>query len=1523
MRLGSVWREWESGDSLPLSVLRIAVLFCGMTFLGFTAVLGLPWPQQALIAVLTVAVAIWLDRGSSSYVVTLTLMLLSVYSTFRYAYWRITTTAGVVREAGSAWAVIDACFMMLLLLAESYAFVVLLLGYMQMVWPLRRTPVLLPDSTADWPDVDVLIPTYNEPLDVVRFTVLAALNLDWPAEKLKVYLLDDSRREEFREFARQAGAGYLTREDNRYAKAGNLNAALERVSSPFVVVFDADHVPTRSFLQVTMGWFLRDAQLGILQTPHHFYSPDPFERNLGQFRSIPNEDELFYGVVQDGNDFWNATYFCGSCAVLRRSALDEAGGLATETVTEDAHTSMRMQRLGWNSAYINIPQAAGLATETLSAHVRQRIRWARGMVQILRIENPMFASGLTFAQRLCYLNAMSHFLYALPRLIFLTAPLMYLIFGYTNIPGYWAAILAYAAPHLVLSRMTRSRIQGQHRHSFWTEIFETVLAPYLVLPTLSALVRPRRGRFDVTPKGETVETEYFDAHVAQPTLILLACNWFGLCCSVPRLLQFPSWKVPQWASFVNWPAALYDPQHLGTVTVNAGWTLFNLVLLGVALAVAWESQQRRRSVRVETKVPSEALLQDGSIVRGVTADLSSGGVRITMDFDVNAAPGDRVKFIFPVLDGTATLPGIVVSMSGRTLRASFDELTLEQYEALTMILYARADRWLGWGKSQEPDQPMQSFLRVLRLAARGLRQAVFGQGWTEEEPPRRPWATTAVPLVIFAMVIAFGGGSASGAQGRGRAVDPLVALAPVTSARVPDAKTPEATAGFQRSFTLAQAGLSETIALRGAESRKVVAFTLPQGALVNSALLKLRYSFSPQLLPNVSSLRVSLNGNAVVTIPVMASGVRAVAVAPGRPGPGRKLSDILSEENAPTLESTVALPAELLGRANELAFEFTGHYARSCEDPTHPALWSHVDTSSTIELAGSTIPLQDDLGLLPMPFYQPGLSGEQIVQIAFPQQPSLDAMRAAGILASWFGVAGNARPVSFTVSLGRVPAGNVVVIAEGSAGLPQTLHLAGVGSGSTALVRTNPGDQTGKILLLTGSTGEELVRAATAIASQRERLEGAQIQFAATPRDRVRTPPRWLNTESTQTFANVDTVDLEGDGTQTASAYLRLPPDLYFGTSELSADSSGSPGAPEKSIPLHVMYRYNGIAAADGSELQVWVNGMFVRSVPLAHTEKKATVGESIVPIAVTALRPFSNTVSFRFAFAPAKREGCAIAAAGDFRGSILKDSYLDLRGISHWTELPNLELFANAGYPFTLEADLGHTTVILPDQPTSEELEMYLAMMGHFGAQTGAAATGVTVAHPDAVGRSGKDLLVIGTVTDQPVLRDPTFRLPFKVDDAGTHLQQSESLLGTQHGWWKVSVRDAGNAVIDKGRGLPDAVLESVEWPVSSGRSMIVVAIRDDAVASGFTSAFLSNSQSSAIAHSAAALSGGAFTSYPNHGAVFMSGHLPLLERVGLTLGQFPWTIAVASVMFCFLMASLLRTALRRGARVRLQGNY
>ncbi len=646
---------------------------------------------------------------------------------------------------------------------------------------------------------------------------------------------------EFRAFAEEAGIGYMTRDDNKHAKAGNINRALARLDSPYVCIFDCDHVPTRTFMQVTLGWFLRDSKLGMLQTPHHFYSPDPFERNLDQFRTIPNEGELFYGIVQDGNDFWNATFFCGSCAVLRRTALDEIGGIAVETVTEDAHTSLRMQMNGWNTAYINIPQAAGLATERLSGHVKQRIRWARGMIQIMRTDNPLFAKGLKPAQRLCYFNAMSHFLYALPRLIFLTAPLIYLVLGHTNVPGYWAAILAYAFPHLILSNMTNSRIQGQHRHSFWNEIYETVLAPYIFLPTMLALVNPKFGSFNVTAKGGVVNKTFFDTRIAQPFMLMLGLNIFGLLMAFPRYFNIPLWPLN----------LLYDANHLGTIVMNVIWVFFNMVILGVATAVAWESQQRRQTVRIDMAVPARILTPAGITVHGTTVNMSPGGVMVTMEREFYLPPAESVRLIFPVLDGDAELPATIVQADGTTLRAQFDPLTLQQEEALTMVLYSRADTWLGWGESREVDRPLVSLRRIFQLSMMGLSKT-FRSFFkpARSAPPKGRLATSIVPLLLLAVLAsttlwAEAPSQADAQAGQTQTQTPQASgsTAPTRDGGVQARDVPPGS--FDNIFSLADVGAQDTIVLRGVDAYHSVAFSVPQTQVVKSATMHLRYHFSP------------------------------------------------------------------------------------------------------------------------------------------------------------------------------------------------------------------------------------------------------------------------------------------------------------------------------------------------------------------------------------------------------------------------------------------------------------------------------------------------------------------------------------------------------------------------------------------------------------------------------------------------------------------------------------------------------
>ncbi|MHC6223308.1 UDP-forming cellulose synthase catalytic subunit [Pseudomonas sp. X10] len=638
---------------------------------------------------------------------TLMLIVLSTIISCRYLWWRYSSTLNWNDTT-------DLVCGLILLAAETYSWFVLILGYTQTLWPLERKPASLPAEPAYWPTVDLMIPTYNEDLSVVRTTVLAALGLDWPRDRLRIYILDDGRRSDFRAFADEVGVGYIVRPDNKHAKAGNLNHALGVTDSELIAIFDCDHVPVRSFLQLTVGWFLKDPRLALVQTPHHFFSPDPFERNLGSFRRRPNEGELFYGLIQDGNDMWNAAFFCGSCAVLRRSALESIGGFAVETVTEDAHTSLRLHRQGWTSAYLRFPQAAGLATESLSAHIGQRIRWARGMVQIFRTDNPLFGRGLSLFQRICYANAMLHFLAGLPRLVFLTAPLAFLLLHAYIIYAPALMILLYVLPHMIHASLTNARMQGKYRQTFWGEVYETVLAWYIARPTTVALLAPKKGRFNVTAKGGLMEQSQFDWRIAQPYLILALLNVAGLGFAVWRLFTGPV-------------------SEIGTIIVSSLWVIYNLLILGAAIAVAAEVRQVRRAHRVQMHLPAALVLENGHAYPCTLVDYSDGGVGLTLGDHPAPRPGERVRLVLNRGQREFAFSALVSRSVGRHLGLTFDALDLQQRIDLVHCTFARADAWLDRQAQHQAERPLRSLVGVLKLGGVGyFRVYEHAPAWLRE-----------------------------------------------------------------------------------------------------------------------------------------------------------------------------------------------------------------------------------------------------------------------------------------------------------------------------------------------------------------------------------------------------------------------------------------------------------------------------------------------------------------------------------------------------------------------------------------------------------------------------------------------------------------------------------------------------------------------------------------------------------------------------------------------------------------------
>jgi cellulose synthase (UDP-forming) len=1461
--------------------------------------LYLSWPKQLILGSASILIGIAANRISSSRLVTIALMLISLTATLRYGWWRVRLLIDFFLDQSNHRVSLDSVFMLILISAEAYTILIMVLGYMQTAWPLRRKPLLLPSDESLWPHVDVLIPTYNEPLPLVRYTALAAINIDYPPEKLHVYILDDGTREEFRAFAEAAGIGYVTRKEHNHAKAGNINHALTTMSSPFVTIFDCDHVPTRSFLQMTLGWMLVDAKLAMLQTPHHFYSPDPFERNLLQYKTIPNEAALFYGIVQDGNDFWNATFFCGSCALIRRSALDDVGGIATETVTEDAHTSLRMQKRGYNTAYINIPQAAGLSTETLAAHVGQRIRWARGMIQIFRTDNPLLASGMKFTQRLCYLNAMIHFLYAVPRLVFLLSPLVYMLLGMTIIPGYWVAILVYSIPHLILSSLTNSRIQGRHRHSFWNEIYEAVLAPYILAPTLLALINPKLGKFNVTDKGNTLADTRFDRKISTPTRWMLGLNFLGVLVAPYRMF-------------------IKDPDHPGTVLMNLVWILFNMVILGVAAAVAHEQKQRRQTVRIEARIPMTLSLSGGTTIRGVSVDMSVGGAAVQVSGISDFAMGDRLQVAFPEHSGNDEIGATVVGLRGQEVRLAFLVPTIAEQETLTRALYSRANAWISSIDSKELDRPLVSLGRVIVLSWFGIYQICKSLLPEKRVAAKARAAQTAVLLLLaFALSwcvplaaltprsAGFESSETQLAQGKQAKPSDLPGL---YGGSLPDSNPQQSASSNSdaifETVGLKDMGLAQDLEMRGPHAYSSINFTLSHTLVPQHAALHLLYQFDPSLKTASAFLKLFLNGTLIATL---------------EPESASEAIDGLSEKE-------IVVSEDLLLRTNTLAFEWIDTRPAPKNAQTKVPVACRISPLSALRVRGDHLRWQNDLSQLPLPIFDGDLQTSTTVPIGFLSTPTPKTLQAAGAVASWLGLQAGSKPVRYSVSKGKIPLGNAIVFSADRSSLPAELQIPS-GDGPLLALRENPSDPDNSVLVVTGNGEEQLLTAARVLAqtkratpttaAQGMALSGitAQISNLVAPAARsIDDAPRWMPTNSSVPITSCRAPQTSHtDGSTPVPIYFHLRPDLFYGE--------------KQNLKLNLHYRYNARSIAAGSALRLVANGTLINEIPLPPGADMVD-GQRQILVPVANLRPFGNTFLFNFDFIPAKPGASDATSASILQGEILCNSNLDLEGLNSWAQMPNLELFADAGYPFTQFADLSQTTVILPVAPSMDEISLYLHLMSHFGEQTGYPALQVAIDGPDAVIAKDRDYLILGTIANQASFASLDPQLPATLDASGIHVKPSQSYLSllssvdltAQRIWARLTANPLKDNIPSNSGGILDALIEEIKSPSSPDRSIVLIALQDSATADTFASVLLDRSHSGDIADSVSLLRNARFESYPVESDAYHVGNISWYARMRIWMTQnFLWLLLVVSAL-TFFMAASIRNWLREHASDRLK---
>lgn len=564
----------------------------------------------------------------------------TVALTVAYLTWRV--AAGTVN--GAWWWVAVPLFVVEL----HNAFGLIL--YTIALWDTDVRPARI-DAPAPDLRVAVLIPTYNEPADVLLPTIAASVALK-PAHE--TWVLDDGNREEVRQLAQALGARYLARTNRRHAKAGNLNHALGVIVADVVAVLDADHVPTARFLTATLPYFA-DERLGFVQSPQDFYNLESFEHEKKRNGEVFNEEAVFYRVIAPAKNRWSAPFWCGTCALVRVEALRSVGGVATDSVTEDIETTIRMFRAGWVGAYHNEVLAHGLAPDDAASYLLQRNRWALGAMQVLRRDNPLFGRGLRAGQRLAFLTTLFGWFDSWRTLAYMVIPLVVVATGAVPIdaPGevFGPFFLATLASQFVALRL----LARGHYPPILSLLFEVLRMP-AVLPATLAIIRPGSGgNFKVTPKGRNPAGRL---RVPVPPLLtaLAVAGSLGLFWFVATLFGLTpvAYSIP-WAAI---GAAFFMAVNLALVLAAIG-----------RIRSSRFSGNRRAGVRLPTSV--------SGVVDGHPADildLSVTGARVRAP--ARAAFGDVVTLVLHLPTGSLELAGrvrrMVAGEGGVDLGLSFE-----------------------------------------------------------------------------------------------------------------------------------------------------------------------------------------------------------------------------------------------------------------------------------------------------------------------------------------------------------------------------------------------------------------------------------------------------------------------------------------------------------------------------------------------------------------------------------------------------------------------------------------------------------------------------------------------------------------------------------------------------------------------------------------------------------------------------------------------------------------------------------
>ena len=545
------------------------------------------------------------------------------------------------------------------------------------------------------PTVDIMIPSYDEPEFILRRTIIGCQGIDY--EPKTIYLLDDTRRPHIKALTEELGCEYITRPSNEHAKAGNLNNALPKTNGELIVVFDADFVPTKNFLNRTVGFF-QDEKMALVQTPQSFYNADPIAHNLGLEDILTPEEEVFYRQIQPIKDGAGSVVCSGTAFLVRREPLEEAGGFVTESLSEDYFTGIRLSARGYHLAYLDEKLSAGLAAENIGAHITQRIRWARGTLQAFFIEsNPLTIPGLTLKQRLAHLEGLLHWFTSFSQIFFLLMPLAYSFLRVLPLKTTIEEVIYFFLPFYIVQLTVFSWLHCRSRSGLLSDIYSLVSAFPLALTVIQVMIRPFSSGFKVTPKGvESDQKIRFNWGLAAPLIVIFVLTAISLwrCLGMSLMHSNHQWDL------------------------GVFWSGYNLLMLGIALLILLDVPAQdvyqwfnlRRIVAV--KFGKETIW-------GVTTKISEVGLEMTLNHGMTLPPNlESYDVQLQLVEEKIALQGVITALDRADefprLKIQFDHLTTSQHRQLVELLFCRPGQWLSRSSPGE----IQSLLLLFGILIR-------------------------------------------------------------------------------------------------------------------------------------------------------------------------------------------------------------------------------------------------------------------------------------------------------------------------------------------------------------------------------------------------------------------------------------------------------------------------------------------------------------------------------------------------------------------------------------------------------------------------------------------------------------------------------------------------------------------------------------------------------------------------------------------------------------------------------------